>query len=69
VPVAKPLSFGARVSRLMVMVDTQHRGVAMSDADRARLKLSPAERRLLTTWIDLNCPLWDNYDPALHAQR
>ena len=69
VPVARPLTFGARVSRLMEMIDTQHRGVAMSDADRARIRLSPVERRAITTWIDLNCPLWDNYSPTLHARR
>jgi hypothetical protein len=69
VPVAKPLSFGARVSRLIERVDTQHRGVAMSEADRARLKLSPDERHVLTAWIDLNCPLWDTYAPELHAGR
>ena len=69
VPVAKPLSFGARVSRLMKMIDTQHKGVKMSDADRARIRLSPLERRTITTWIDLNCPLWDNYDPNRHARK
>ena len=41
----------------------------MPDADRARIRLSPAERRILTTWIDLNCPLWDNYDPHRQARR
>ena len=69
VPVAKPLSFGACVSRLIERIDTQHKGVAMTDADRARIKLSPLERRIVTTWIDLNCPLWDNYDPNRHARR
>ena len=47
----------------MEMIDTRHRGVQMSNAHRARMQLSPPERRIITTWIDLNCPLWDNYSP------
>jgi len=66
VPVAEPLSFGTSVSRLVEMIDTGHAGVEMSDADRARIRLTPLERRVITTWIDLNCPLWDDYDPEQH---
>jgi len=67
VPVAEPLSFGTSASRLVEMIDTQHAGVDLSDADRARIRLTPLERRVLTTWIDLNCPLWDDYDPKRHV--
>ena len=67
VPVAEPLSFGTSASRLLEMIDTRHEGVDMPDADRARIRLAPLERRVLTTWIDLNCPLWDNYDPERHV--
>ena len=63
VPAAKPGTFGARVSRLTEMIDTQHRGVQMSEDHRAQIRLSPTERRIITTWIDLNCPLWGNYSP------
>ncbi len=69
VPVAKPLSFGARKSRLIERIDPQHGGVKLSDAARAQIKLTPDERRVITTWIDLNCPLWDGYSPKLHARR
>ena len=63
VPVAKLGTFGARVSRLMEMIDTRHKGVQMSEACRAQIGLSSAKRRIITTWIDLNCPLWGNYSP------
>lgn len=67
VPVASPGSFGTPASRLMEMIDTRHAGVEMSDADRARIRLEPLKRRTITTWIDLNCPLWENYDPEEHV--
>lgn len=67
VPVAAPGSFGTPASRLIEMIDTLHAGVEMSEADRARIRLEPLERRILTTWIDLNCPLWDSYDPEEHV--
>ena len=61
VPIAEPRSFGSTVSRLMEIVDNGHKGIRMTDQERAGLKLPPTERRTLTTWIDLNCPLWDDY--------
>lgn len=63
VPVAAPGSFGTAASRLVERIDTLHAGVEMTEADRARIRLDPQERRIVTTWIDLNCPLWDSYDP------
>ncbi len=69
VPVAEPLSFGTAASRMIEMIDTQHEGVEMKPEDRARIELNPAERRIITTWIDLNCPLWSNYARQYHARR
>jgi hypothetical protein len=63
VPAAKPLTFGTTVSRLLDVIDSNHEGVSMTNQDREQLRLSRAERRIVTTWIDLNCPLWDNYCP------
>ena len=68
VPVAPPLSFGVRVSRLMEMIDRRHEGVDIPDPGRQRIALPALERRIVTTWIDLNCPLWDTYSPDLHAR-
>lgn len=49
---AEPMSFGTRRSRLFgVLADEAHRGVRMG----------LEERRALTAWIDLNCPLWPDY--------
>ena len=49
---ADPLSFGTLQSRLFVALgQKQHRGVA----------IQPEDRRALTAWIDLNCPLWPDY--------
>ena len=67
VPIAEPRTFGSSVSRLIEIVDNNHDGIRMTDAQRAGLKLSDLERRVLTTWIDLNCPLWDNYSPECRA--
>jgi hypothetical protein len=61
VPVAEPLTFGAPVSRLMEVIDNEHRDVSMTEQERTQVRLTPLERRTITTWIDLNCPLWDNY--------
>jgi len=63
VPVAAPGTFGARASRLIQVIDNGHEGVAISDSERVQMTLTRSERRILTTWIDLNCPLWDNYYP------
>ena len=68
VPVAIPLSFGARASRLIEMIDRRHDGVDLPEPDRQQIALSSLERRIITTWIDLNCPLWDSYSPELHAR-
>jgi hypothetical protein len=63
VPIADPGTFGTRASRLIQVIDSGHEGVAVSDSELAQVALTPSERRILTTWIDLNCPLWDNYCP------
>jgi hypothetical protein len=63
VPVAEPRTFGSSVSPLIEFVDHHHHGIRMTDQQRTGLKLSVSERRVLTTWIDLNCPLWNNYCP------
>ena len=68
VPVAKPMSFGTVASRLMEVVDTRHADLPLSEAARSEIDaLTPQERRVITTWIDLNCPLWDSYSPELHV--
>jgi len=69
VPVAEPLSFGAAASRLVEVIDTQHAGIEVAPADVAAMRLMPVERQIVTTWIDLNCPLWDNYSPELHTPQ
>ena len=49
---AEPLSFGTLQSRLFtVLADDHHKDVA----------LTRDQRRVLTAWIDLNCPLWPDY--------
>ena len=49
---AEPLTFGTLRSRLwQALAKEQHKGV----------KLSAGERRALTAWTDLNCPLWPDY--------
>jgi hypothetical protein len=63
VPVARPLTFGAAASRLIEVIDNGHAAITLSDEDRNRLRLTPTERRVITCWIDLNCPLWENYAP------
>ncbi len=59
VPPTKPLTFGTVRSDLMKQIDRR----------RQDGRITPEERLLITTWIDLNCPLWDNYDPELHVMR
>jgi hypothetical protein len=66
VPVARPLSFGTAASRLIQVIDNLHEGKQIGGADRERMRLTPIERRIVTAWIDLNCPLWDNYSPESH---
>ena len=49
---AEPLTFGTLRSRLWeALAKQQHKEV----------KLSAEERRALTAWTDLNCPLWPDY--------
>jgi len=49
---AEPLTFGTLQSRLFtVLTDPNHQTVA----------LEPDERRALKAWVDLNCPLWPDY--------
>lgn len=62
---AEPLSFGSLQSRLWtILEDHNHREVA----------LTLDEMRAVKTWIDLNCPLWPDYQfrmdrPASFADR
>jgi hypothetical protein len=63
------LSFGTAASRLIAVIDNLHEGLAVSASEREPMRLSRHERRIVTTWIDLNCPLWDNYAPELHLAR
>ena len=68
VPVARPMSFGTVASRLVEVIDNRHADLPGADTDRAEIKpLTPQERRVITTWIDLNCPLWDGYSPELRV--
>ncbi len=49
---AEPRSFGTLQSPLFtVLADERHREVTLTDD----------QRRALTAWIDLNCPLWPDY--------
>jgi hypothetical protein len=45
------MSFGTVKSRLWEVLNKGHHGV----------KLSPEDVRRLKCWIDLNCPLWPDY--------
>jgi len=57
---AEPLTFGTLRSRLWeVLTKEQHKDV----------KLSAEERRVLTAWTDLNCPLWPDYLYRPNARR
>ncbi|MHB9006021.1 MAG: HzsA-related protein [Limisphaerales bacterium] len=49
---ADPLSFGTRQSRLFT---------ALAGKQHEEVKLAVEDRRALTAWIDLNCPLWPDY--------
>jgi hypothetical protein len=49
---AAPLSFGTLRSRLFA---------ALARKQHPQVTLTPDERRALTAWIDLNCPLWPDY--------
>jgi len=48
---AEPLSFGTLRSNLRPILDGEHYGV----------RLSEPEMRAVKCWIDLNCPLWPDY--------
>jgi hypothetical protein len=49
---AEPLSFGTLKSRLWtVLADKEHEEVSLDEAGSRAIK----------TWIDLNCPLWPDY--------
>ncbi|MCL4176860.1 MAG: hypothetical protein KJ072_03825 [Verrucomicrobia bacterium] len=53
---AEPLTFGSLRSRLWeVLADAQHTEVRLADH----------ETRAVKTWIDLNCPLWPDYQYRL----
>ena len=49
---AEPMSFGTLQSRLFP---------ALKDEHHVSVSLTMDQRRALTTWIDLNCPLWPDY--------
>ena len=49
---AEPLTFGTLQSRLFEM---------LTKKGHEKLKLEPAEMRVLKVWVDLNCPLWPDY--------
>ena len=49
---AQPLTFGTVKSRLFTILRNENHG---------KLKLSPAELRAIKCWVDLNCPLWGDY--------
>ena len=49
---AEPLSFGTLQSPLFTALKQDH---------HREVKLTSEERRALTAWIDLNCPLWPDY--------
>lgn len=48
---AQPLTFGTLASPLIGVLDGDHYGV----------RLSESELRAVKCWIDLNCPLWPDY--------
>lgn len=48
---AQPMTFGTLVSKLRPVLESDHYGV----------RLSEAELRAVKCWIDLNCPLWPDY--------
>lgn len=48
---ADPLTFGTLKSRLWPVLEGGHHGVELSEADIRAIKC----------WIDLNCPLWPDY--------
>lgn len=48
---AEPKSFGTLQSKLWRLLDAGHHGV----------KFSPDETHAVKCWIDLNCPLWPDY--------
>jgi hypothetical protein len=35
--------------------------------ERNAMRLTLLERRIVTTWISLSCPLWDSYSPEQHV--
>jgi hypothetical protein len=54
---AEPLTFGSLRSRLFDVLD---------DSQHAEVRLATDERRALKAWIDLNCPLWPDYQYRLN---
>lgn len=60
---AEPMTFGSLKSKLWGLLDAGHYEVQLTDEERERIKC----------WIDLNCPLWPDYQqrserPAAEAQ-
>ena len=48
---AAPATFGTLKSRLLPLLETSHHDVTLTDDEKQRVKC----------WIDLNCPLWPDY--------
>jgi len=55
---AAPLSFGVLKSKVWKVLEAGHYGV----------ELSEAEMRAVKCWIDLNCPLWPDYQYRANRQ-
>jgi hypothetical protein len=49
---AAPMSFGTVKSKLWSVLDAGHHDV----------QLTPEERERVKCWVDLNCPLWPDYE-------
>ena len=56
---AAPKSFGTLQSKLMPRLETEHHGVSLSEH----------ELRAIKCWIDLNCPLWPDYQFRLDRKE
>jgi len=59
VPPGKPLAVGTLASPLIKLIDGGHYDV----------KLTAEERRRITAWIDMNCPLAEEYGHLLQARK
>jgi hypothetical protein len=55
---AEPLTFGTTASKLWNVLDAGHHDVRLTRDEMHRIKC----------WIDLNCPLWPDYQYRLDRQ-